>query len=234
VSEGGRRELRVRPWKQHLAGELDPEPTAPAWQQPQRLPSRGQRPTSHVDQILGFGAGQLTHPVLRCTHRDLDQDLRDVDRDQTLGRVLTPALISTSGDRSGRGNHVAGDPPLGDVAAQMLELVVSVLAAQLAQSKANGSTELRWSGHRHPSGIDRSWVAPAAAHLRMPGTAVRLALTRWSQARASATTFPRCSAAPSGSNGTFIRYSIHQHPGARTGGSRCPIRCGPSEQRSPR
>jgi len=61
------------------------------------------------------------------------------------------ALIPTSGDRSGRGNHIAGDPPLGDVAAQMLELMVSVLAAQIAQSKADGTTELRWCGHKHPS-----------------------------------------------------------------------------------
>jgi hypothetical protein len=35
----------------------------------------GERPTSHVDQILGSGAGHLTHPVLRCTQRDLDQDV---------------------------------------------------------------------------------------------------------------------------------------------------------------
>ncbi len=32
--EGGRCDLRIRPWEEGLAGQLDPEPAAPAWDQP--------------------------------------------------------------------------------------------------------------------------------------------------------------------------------------------------------
>ena len=76
--EGGRRDLCTRPWKKDLAGHLDPEWTAPAWDQLERCPLCGERPTSHVDQILEFWAGQLTYPFLGFTRRYLDENLRDV------------------------------------------------------------------------------------------------------------------------------------------------------------
>ena len=63
----GQRELRTWPWQQDLAGHLDPEPTAPAWDQPQRLPVRGKRPTSHVDQTLGV-RGRPAHPPRAAVH----------------------------------------------------------------------------------------------------------------------------------------------------------------------
>ena len=64
----------TRPWKKDLAGHLDPEWTAPAWDQLERCPLCGERPTSHVDQILESWAGQLTSPFLGFTRRYLDEN----------------------------------------------------------------------------------------------------------------------------------------------------------------
>jgi len=50
-------------WEQDLASHLDPEQAVPAWNQPQRLPARGERPTSHVDQ--SWSSGRPAHGPTR-------------------------------------------------------------------------------------------------------------------------------------------------------------------------
>jgi hypothetical protein len=74
------------PWEQDLAGQLDPEPTVPAWDQPQRPPCAASVRPATSTRPLEFGGGQLTHPVLRCTQRDLDQDVYHVGDRTRLDR----------------------------------------------------------------------------------------------------------------------------------------------------
>jgi hypothetical protein len=70
-----RRELRTWPWQQDLVGQLDPNrPRQLGISRSDPPCAASVRPATST-RPLEFGGGQLTHPVLRCTQRDLDQDV---------------------------------------------------------------------------------------------------------------------------------------------------------------